>query len=164
MSAAGPRRSLLGISLAAAALCPNVRASAWELDPSATQIVFSVRNLSVAHVDGRFRLTAGRVTLEEEDTSRSTVEAVIDATSVDTGEPKRDTHLRSADFLDVDHHPNITSARRGSSRSTTTGRWPARSRSSTLRAPSSSTSRGVLSTEAVRTPMRPSRSTAGTSG
>jgi len=108
MSAAEPLRSLLGISLAAAALCPGVRASAWELDPSATQIVFSVRNLSVAHVDGRFRLTAGRVTLEEEDPSRSTVEAVIDATSVDTGEPKRDTHLRSADFLDVDHHPNIT--------------------------------------------------------
>jgi polyisoprenoid-binding protein YceI len=67
-----------------------------------------VRNLSVAHVDGHFRLTSGRVTLVEEDPSRSTVEAVIDATSVDTGEPKRDTHLRSADFLDVDHHPNIT--------------------------------------------------------
>jgi polyisoprenoid-binding protein YceI len=108
MSAAGPLRTLLVVSLAAAALCPSVRASAWELDPSATQIAFSVRNLSVAHVDGRFRLTSGRVTLVEEDPSRSTVEAVIDATSVDTGEPKRDTHLRSADFLDVDHHPSIT--------------------------------------------------------
>ena len=62
MSAAGPLRTLLVISLAAAALCPRARASAWELDPAATQIAFSVRNLSVAHVDGRFRLTSGRVT------------------------------------------------------------------------------------------------------
>jgi polyisoprenoid-binding protein YceI len=108
MSAAGPLRTLLVISLAAAALCPSARAAAWELDPSATRIAFSVRDLSVAHVDGRFRLTSGRVTLVEADPSRSTVEAVIDATSVDTGEPKRDTHLRSADFLDVDHHPSIT--------------------------------------------------------
>jgi polyisoprenoid-binding protein YceI len=96
------------ISLAAAALCRSAHASAWELDAAATRIEFSVRNLSVAHVDGRFRLTSGHVTLVEEDLSRSTVEAVIDATSVDTGEPKRDRHLRSADFLDVDHHPRIT--------------------------------------------------------
>jgi polyisoprenoid-binding protein YceI len=108
MNAAGPLRTLLVVSLAAAALCPSARASAWELDPAATRIEFSVRNLSVAHVDGHFRLTSGRVTLVDEDPSRSTVEAVIDATSVDTGEPKRDRHLRSADFLDVDHHPSIT--------------------------------------------------------
>jgi len=108
MSAAGPLRTLLVILSAAAALCPSVRASTWELDPAATQVAFSVRNLTMANVDGHFRLTSGRVTLVEEDPSRSTVEAVIDATSVDTGEPKRDRHLRSADFLDVDHHPRIT--------------------------------------------------------
>ena len=54
MSAAGPLRTLLVVSLAAAALCPRARASAWELDPSATRIEFAVRNLSMAHVDGRF--------------------------------------------------------------------------------------------------------------
>jgi polyisoprenoid-binding protein YceI len=101
-------RVIVVIALAGAAFCPSVRASAWELDPAATQVAFSVRNLSMAHVDGHFRLTSGHVTLVEEDPSRSTVEAVIDATSVDTGEPKRDRHLRSADFLDVDHHPRIT--------------------------------------------------------
>ena len=96
------------ISLVGAACCPRVRASAWELDPAATHVAFSVSNLSMANVGGHFRLTSGRVTLVDEDPSRSTVEAVIDATSVDTGEPKRDRHLRSADFLDVDHHPSIT--------------------------------------------------------
>ena len=108
MSAAGPLRTLLVILSAAAALCSSVRASTWELDPAATQVAFSVRNLTMANVDGHFRLTSGRVTLVEDDPSRSTVEAVIDATSVDTGEPKRDRHLRSAAFLDVDHHPSIT--------------------------------------------------------
>jgi polyisoprenoid-binding protein YceI len=108
MSAARPRRTLLVMLLAAAAFCPSLRASTWELDPAATQVAFSVHNLSIANVEGHFRLTSGRVTLVDEDPSRSTVEAVIDATSVDTGEPKRDRHLRSADFLDVDHHPSIT--------------------------------------------------------
>jgi polyisoprenoid-binding protein YceI len=108
MSAARPLRTLLVILFATAAFCPSVRASTWELDPAATQVAFSVRNLSIADVDGHFRLTSGHVTLVDEDPSRSTVEAVIDATSVDTGEPKRDRHLRSADFLDVDHHPSIT--------------------------------------------------------
>ena len=108
MSAARPLRTLLFLLLAAAAFGPSVRASTWELDPAATQVAFSVRNLSIADVDGHFRLTSGRVTLVDEDPLRSTVEAVIDATSVDTGEPKRDRHLRSADFLDVDHHPSIT--------------------------------------------------------
>jgi len=108
MSAARLRHTLLVIPLAAAAFCPSVRASTWELDPAATQVAFSVRILSIADVDGHLRLTSGRVTLVEEDPARSTVEAVIDATSVDTGEPKRDRYLRSAAFLDVDHHPSIT--------------------------------------------------------
>ena len=47
MSVAGSLRTLLGVVLAALALCPSVRASTWELDPAATQIAFSVRNLSV---------------------------------------------------------------------------------------------------------------------
>jgi polyisoprenoid-binding protein YceI len=107
MIAAGPRRTLLVISLAMAALCPSARASIWELDPSATRIAFSVKNLSVARVEGTFRLLLGRVAMDDEDPSRSRVEALIDAASVDTSEPKRDAHLRSADFLDVARYPTI---------------------------------------------------------
>ena len=108
MSPVGSLRVLLVIALTAVTVCPSARASAWALDPSATRIEFSVRNLSVAHVNGTFRLASGQVTLDEEDPSRSTVEAVIDAASVDTSEPKRDAHLRSADFLDVARYPTIT--------------------------------------------------------
>jgi len=52
MIAAGSLRVFLAVSLVAAALCPRAWASAWALDPSATRIEFSVRNLSVARVDG----------------------------------------------------------------------------------------------------------------
>jgi len=103
MIAAGSLRVFLAVSLVAA----RAWASPWALDPSATRIEFSVRNLSVARVDGTFRLASGHVTLDDEDPSRSTIEAVIDAASVDTSEPKRDAHLRSADFLDVACYPTI---------------------------------------------------------
>ena len=165
MSAAGPLRTLLVISLAAAALCPRARASAWELDPSATRIEFSVRNLSIANVDGHFRLTSGRVMLVDEDPSRSTVEAVIDATSVDTGEPKRDRHLRSADFLDVDHHPSIT-FRSTRIEQVGAGHWKVAGALTILDAtrPVVLDVQGGTVHGTVRTHTRPSRSTAGTSG
>ena len=93
--------ALLAFALAVPGFCSSARASAWELDPAATRIAFSVKNLSVAYVGGTFRLASGRVVLDDGDLSRSTIEAVIDAGSVDTDEPKRDAHLRSGDFLDV---------------------------------------------------------------
>ena len=90
-----------------ATLSAPAGASTWTLDPAATRITFSVRNLSVTHVDGTLRLASGRVTLDDDDLSRSTVEAVVDTASVDTDEPKRDAHLRSVDFLDVSRYPTI---------------------------------------------------------
>ena len=158
-------RSLAVAVLATVALCPSVRASTWELDPAATQVAFSVRNLSMAHVDGHFRLTSGRVTLVEEDPARSTVEAVIDATSVDTGEPKRDRHLRSADFLDVDHHPSIT-FRSTRIEQVSAGHWKVAGALTILDAtrPVVLDVQGGAVQGTVRTHTRPSRSTAGTSG
>jgi len=99
--------ALLTVSLAASAFCSTAQASVWELDPAATRITFSVKNLSVAYVTGTFRLASGRVVLDDGDLSRGTIEAVIDAGSIDTDEPKRDAHLRSADFLDVARYPTI---------------------------------------------------------
>src|SRR5881396_232850 len=107
MIATASLRTLLAVSLTAAGLSSSARASAWELDPTPTLIAFSVRNLSIAHVDGTFRLASGHVAVDDADVSRSTIEAVIDAASVDTGEPKRDAHLRSADFLDVARYSTI---------------------------------------------------------
>jgi polyisoprenoid-binding protein YceI len=100
--------TLLALSLSGVGFSSCAQASEWTLDPTPTVIAFSVRNLSVAHVDGTLRLASGHVAVDDADVSRSTIEAVIDAASVDTGEPQRDAHLRSADFLDVARYPTIT--------------------------------------------------------
>jgi polyisoprenoid-binding protein YceI len=107
MIATASLRTLLAVSLTAAGFSSSALASAWILDPTLTLIAFSVRNLSVAHVDGTFRLASGHVAVDDADVARSTIEAVIDAASVDTSESKRDAHLRSADFLDVARYPTI---------------------------------------------------------
>jgi polyisoprenoid-binding protein YceI len=78
----------------------------WEIDSSHSGIHFSVRHMVIAKVRGQFARWSGR--LVAEDLTRPEVEVVIDATSIDTGVADRDTHLRSADFLDVAHHPEIT--------------------------------------------------------
>ncbi len=79
----------------------------WNLDPVHSGINFSVRHMVVSKVRGRFTKFSGNVALDESDIARSVVEATIDASSIDTGTAQRDDHLRSADFFDVEHFPQI---------------------------------------------------------
>jgi polyisoprenoid-binding protein YceI len=79
----------------------------WNLDTVHSGINFSVRHMVVSKVRGRFTKFSGSVALDEGDLTRSTVEATIDATSIDTGTAQRDDHLRSPDFFDVEHFPQI---------------------------------------------------------
>jgi polyisoprenoid-binding protein YceI len=78
----------------------------WNLDPAHSSIEFSVRHMGFASVRGRFKT----FTLDVETDGRnrpSRIDATIDAASIDTGEPQRDEHLRSADFLDAERFPEI---------------------------------------------------------
>lgn len=79
----------------------------WTIDPSHTSVEFAVRHLGISTVRGRFRKVNGTIQTTQ-DGALQAVEAVIDASSIDTGEPKRDTHLRSADFLDCETCPLLT--------------------------------------------------------
>ena len=63
--------------------------------------------MMVTEVRGHFKNVHDWMELDDGDPSRGTVEVTIDARGVWTGEPQRDEHLRSADFLDVEHHPEI---------------------------------------------------------
>jgi polyisoprenoid-binding protein YceI len=78
----------------------------WTIDPQYATVEFSARMLFFT-VKGRLTDFAGKITLDENDIYRSSVEVSIKASSVSTGLKKRDEHLRSKDFLDAAEHPEI---------------------------------------------------------
>jgi polyisoprenoid-binding protein YceI len=82
--------------------------TSWQLDPAHTQIWFSVRHMMFATVKGQFTRFAGEIEIAEDDAIGLRVDVEIDAASVDTHNDQRDTHLRSADFFDVENHPKLT--------------------------------------------------------
>jgi polyisoprenoid-binding protein YceI len=82
-------------------------ATNWDFDKSHSGIHFTVRHLMVSKVRGSFHDWSGTLTLDDEDITRSKVAVTITAASVDTKEPKRDDHLRSADFFDVEKFPTL---------------------------------------------------------
>jgi polyisoprenoid-binding protein YceI len=79
----------------------------WKLDPTHTLVEFSAKHLMITTVKGRIADVEGTIDIDENDPSKSTVEATLNAGSIDTRTDQRDTHLRSADFLDVEKFPQI---------------------------------------------------------
>ena len=79
----------------------------WTFEPGHTAAEFCVRHMMVTWVRGHFKNVKGTMEFDLNDQARSSAEAVIDANQLWTGEPDRDAHLKSADFLDVARHPQI---------------------------------------------------------
>jgi len=80
----------------------------WDIDVGHSAIHFWVRHMVISKVHGRFARWSGTIQLDPQDLSRSSVAVRIDAASIDTQVADRDAHLRSADFLDVEKHPELT--------------------------------------------------------
>ena len=90
-------------TVATAAPAPTI----WAIDPAHTSVEFAVRHLMISTVKGRFSGVSGTIAADD-DLSAATVEIAIDPASVDTREPQRDAHLRSADFFEVEKYPAVT--------------------------------------------------------
>ncbi|AKJ06887.1 polyisoprenoid-binding protein YceI [Archangium gephyra] len=83
-------------------------AAEYEIDSAHSGAQFSVKHMMVSNVRGAFSKVTGTANIDEKDITKSTVEAVIDATTINTNEPKRDEHLKSPDFFDTAKYPTIT--------------------------------------------------------
>jgi polyisoprenoid-binding protein YceI len=105
----------------------------WIFEPGHTEAEFRARHMMVTWVRGLFKDVHGRMEFDFDDCLATTWESEIEATSLWTGEPDRDTHLRSADFFDVENHPKITMA----------GRFTERAGANHFRALAELTIRGV---------------------
>lgn len=80
----------------------------WVLDPIHSSVEFAVKHMVITTVKGRFSKFEVDVDFDEAHPERSKVEARIDASSIETRDSQRDTHLRSADFLHAEEHQWIT--------------------------------------------------------
>jgi polyisoprenoid-binding protein YceI len=87
---------------------PGPTTTTWNIDPVHTMAEFKVRHMMITNVKGHFTGVTGVLTLDDQDITKSHVEASIDAASINTREADRDTHLKSADFLDVEKFPTLT--------------------------------------------------------
>ena len=80
----------------------------WRFEPGLTAAEFCVRHMMVTHVRGHFKDIEGTLEFDPANPGASSVHLKIDARKIWSGEPNRDAHLRSADFLEVEHYPEIT--------------------------------------------------------
>ena len=94
--------------LALAAPLALAQTSTWTSDPAHSEVDFSISHLAVSNVHGRFGHVNATIAYNEADVTKSTVNATIDVSGVDTGEEARNNHLKSPDFFDVATNPTAT--------------------------------------------------------
>jgi polyisoprenoid-binding protein YceI len=95
-----------------ASIHPAYTTGTWKLDPTHSEIAFTVRHLAISKVRGTFG-TFDATIVTAEDPAESTIEAVIDVASVDTNNADRDNHLRTGDFFLIEEHPTMTFRAKG---------------------------------------------------
>jgi polyisoprenoid-binding protein YceI len=80
----------------------------WKIDPAHSSAQFVVRHMMITNVRGGFSGVQGTVVYDPDDLNASSVDVTIDKNTLSTGDANRDTHVKSADFLDVEKYPTIT--------------------------------------------------------
>lgn len=102
------KHTILAILAALVIASPARSADTYQIDTAHSWIGFSVRHMMVTNVRGRFTDFSGTIVYDEQDITKSSVSVTIKTASINTENADRDRHLRSADFFDVEKHPEIT--------------------------------------------------------
>ena len=103
------RRWTGALALAALAVAPAAYAQdVYTIDPVHSSVEFKVKHMMVSDVKGEFKTFSGTITLDPANIEKSSVEVTIESASVSTNNEKRDGHLKSADFFDVEKFPTLT--------------------------------------------------------
>ena len=87
---------------------PQVAISTWKIDSAHTVAEFKVKHMMMTNVKGQFSGVSSTLRLDEQDVTNSKVEVTIPVATINTREPDRDTHLKSADFFDVEKFPTLS--------------------------------------------------------
>src|SRR5208282_1166248 len=98
--------SKTAITIALAVMLPVLaHADTWQIDPAHTNVEFTVRHMMISNVKGQFQKTAGTITANGNDAASAQTDTTIVASSVHTLCERRDIHLKSPDYLDVEKYP-----------------------------------------------------------
>ncbi len=90
------------------ALAANAQQTRWVIDKAHTKILFTISHMVISDVSGQFHDYEAEILADKPDFSDLKINISIDVKSIDTDNPKRDDHLRSADFFDVAKYPEMT--------------------------------------------------------
>src|SRR5512133_3732129 len=87
---------------------PQTSTTTWNIDPAHAVAEFKVKHMMISNVKGQFAKVSGVLTFDEANLANSRIDAMIEVSSIATGDAQRDTHLRSVDFFDVEKFPRMT--------------------------------------------------------
>jgi polyisoprenoid-binding protein YceI len=87
---------------------PQVSTTIWNIDAAHSVAEFKVKHMMISNVKGHFGKVTGVLNLDQSDLSKSTVQAAIDAASIETRDAQRDEHLKGGDFFDVEKFPSMS--------------------------------------------------------
>ncbi len=87
---------------------PVMAENAYEIDPSHSSILFSIKHFGAGHVYGRFNNPTGKLSFDEKNPEKSSVVIEVKASDIDTANQKRDDHLKSAEFFNIEKFPVIS--------------------------------------------------------
>ena len=98
---------MLGI-VSTLTLSAKAQTSDWAIDSAHSGIQFEIRHFGVSNVRGSFSKITGTVKLDDKDVTKSSVQATIPTSTVNTNEDKRDGHLKGGEFFNVEKYPTMT--------------------------------------------------------